>query len=323
MMSRLSELTGQLSGHAWTVGPKVWNTLTRPAPPESHFWSRETDRWQGQPVRVTGQYRRRDCDTLVVIVHGLGGCADSDYVVRAAIALEEAGLATLRLSLRGADRTGDDMYHGGLWHDVAGAVTDPLFEDYDRIFVIGFSLGGHIALRTAIELDAPRLQGVAAICSPLDLGAAQAEIDEPKRRMYREYILWELRHLYREVAERRPVPTPLKRVQMVRTLREWDALTVVPRFGFRDVDDYYETVSVAGDLEGLRRPALLVATEYDPLVLPSAVEAGLPVETDRFEVKWVRRGGHVFLPRNIDLGYAGRVGVIPQALTWLEQNSEP
>ncbi|MFB6372433.1 MAG: alpha/beta fold hydrolase [Bradymonadaceae bacterium] len=286
------------------MGPKLRNALFQREAPPSVAWRREVDRWRGDRVYVTGRYRhRRGTDTLVVVVHGLGGCADSDYAVDAARRVDRAGHACLRLELRGANRSGDDLYHGGLWEDVAAAVTAPKFQDFDRILVVGFSLGGHVALRTAIELDSPRLAGVAAVCSPLDLGAAQREIDSPAARPYRQYLLRELRQGYQAVVEHKPGPTPLERVEMIRTLREWDALTVVPRFDFDDVDDYYRRASVAGQLDDLRVPALLVAARNDPLVYSSAIEAGLPVHSEQFDLHWAERGGHVFLPKKLDLGY--------------------
>ena len=319
MLSLLSNLSSRAQGHLWTVGPKLRNTLFRQQPPPSVAWHREVDRWRGDPVHVTGRLRSRpDTDTLVIVVHGLGGCQDSDYCVDAANRIDEAGYASLRLALRGADRSGEDLYHGGLWGDVAAAVTDRDFDSFERIFVIGFSLGGHIALRCAIELDSPKLAGVAAVCSPLDLGEAQAEIDSPARRPYREYLLYELRDSYRALTERGPGPTPAARIDLVRTLREWDALTVVPRFGFHDVDDYYRTASVAGDLDGLNVPSLLVAARHDPLVFRSAIEAGLPADSDHFEIQWVDRGGHVFFPKQLDLGYGEKPGLVPQVLSWFD-----
>jgi hypothetical protein len=318
----LDSLTDRLSGHAWTIGPKL-RDLTNPAePPPSIGWHRRVDRLDDRPVHVTGRYRHRgDSKTLAILVHGLGGCADSGYVLRAARALDELGIATLRLSMRGADRSGEDIYHGGLTDDINAALTDPALAGYDRRFVIGFSLGGHIALRTAIDATDDRLTAAAAICSPLDLGAAQRGIDRPGQFVYREYLLRELRDGYRGLAERGAAPTPAERVARVRSLREWDALTVVPRFGFGDVDDYYRRASVAGDLGGLDRPALLVAARHDPMIGPSAIESGLSSASYRLTVRWSERGGHVFFPEKLDLGFGPRTGLIPQIMAWFERQT--
>jgi uncharacterized protein len=52
---------------------------------------------------------------------------------------------------------------------------------YRRIFLLGYSVGGHVALRAAIECKDPRLCAAAAICPPLDLNAATKAFDHPAR----------------------------------------------------------------------------------------------------------------------------------------------
>ncbi len=207
----------------------------------------------------------------MVVLHGLGGHAGSAYMVDAAIAVEQAGHACLRLCLRGSQQSGEDIYHAGLTADVHAALDHPAFADYERVWVIGYSLGGHVALRLGVEGAAGgRLAGVAAVCPPLDLAASQAWLDAPARKVYREYILRELRSIYEAVAARDRAPTPLEQVRRVRTLREWDAQTVVPRFGFADPDDYYTRMSVGPRLAHLQVPALIVAGRHDPMIPPTA-----------------------------------------------------
>lgn len=307
------------SGHAWTVGPKLGEWLRPPRPPRARPWRRRVGLRNGSPVCVTGQYRpRRDTDTLVVVVHGLGGCADSGYCAAAARAIDRSGYASLRLSLRGANRSGDDIYHGGLTDDLRAALTAPAFDRYSHKFILGYSLGGHLALRAALDLEISEFVAAAAVCSPLDLEAAQRNIDASGAGIYREYLLRELRHVYRAVARRGGEPTPLDRIRLVRSLREWDALTVVPRFGFSDVRDYYERSSVGGELDELERPALLVAARHDPLVPPAAIEPGLPAPSEPLTTRWIERGGHVYFPRTLRLGFDGPTGLVPQILGYFD-----
>ena len=67
----------------------------------------------------------------------------------------------------------------------------------------------------------------------------------------------------------------LARVLRVTRLREWDALTVVPRHGFASTEDYYARASVSGRWQALCAPALLVNTEHDPMVPASTVRPAL------------------------------------------------
>ena len=60
---------------------------------------------------------------------------------------------------------------------------------FERVLLFGYSLGGHLCLRFATEVRDPRLRAVAAVCSPLDLDASVAGIDQPSGWLYRRYVL--------------------------------------------------------------------------------------------------------------------------------------
>lgn len=229
-------------------------------------------------------------------------------------AARRRGFACLRLDLRGSDLEGEDLYHAALTDDIDAALSSPELEAYDRLYLAGFSLGGHMALRYATEDPHPRLRAVAAVCSPLELAPAQQEFDRPHRWIYRRYVLGRLRRLYRRVDARRDLNVPLSDVMAVRTIRKWDERTVVPRFGFRDADHYYREASVGPRLGSLQVPALLVAVAGDPMVPPRAIEPALQTAPERIRVRWLVSGGHMGFPRNLDLGFPGPRGFYDQLL---------
>ncbi len=245
-------------------------------------------------------------DELVVMLHGLGGDVDSHYMARGAIAAEEAGLACLRLNLRGADHNGDDFYHAGLTADVHAALASPALRGFRRIYLLGYSLGGHLALRFATEAGDPRVVRVAAVCAPLDLGRGQAAIDSPWALPYRRYLFARLVRLYAAVAARRAVPMPVAEVARLRRIRDYDERVVAPRHGFAGADDYYARASVAPRLAELRMPALLVNAEGDPMVGAGAVRPVLAGGVPGLEVRWMAGAGHVGFPRGLDLGLEAR-----------------
>lgn len=274
------------------------------------------------PVEITGRYTRRGGQTLVVLVHGLGGHAESAYMVDAAGAVDRAGLSCLRLCLRGAGGTGEDIYHAGLTEELHAALSHTDFRDYEHLVVIGFSLGGHVALRAAVEGGHRRLRAVGAVCPPLDLREVQRWLDAPARKIYRGYILRELRSMYARVARRGRAPTPMARIRPVRTLLEWDALTVVPRFGFDHPDDYYETMSVGPQLAEVQVPALIVAGRHDPMIPAHIAERFVEETPDMLQVCWVDDGGHVFFPHDVETGLSDEGALVAQMLQWFERRCQ-
>ena len=300
-------------GHLWTVAPYL---AGRVEPPDetSEAWETTVEDPDRGPIPLRGRLCRAGRgEVVVVLVHGLGGGFDSGYMRRAATAIERRGFATLRLGLRGSDRSGADFYHAGLTADLHAAVASPALRSFSRVFLVGFSLGGHMTLRYACEAGDARVQGVAAVCPPLDLAACQRHIDVARRWLYRTYLLSGLKEMYVEAARRGPVPTPLDRARRVRTLWDWDHLTVVPRFGFGSVDRYYETQSAGPRLADTRCATLVVAAEHDPMVPADSLRPYLGPVTARI----VRSGGHVGFPRDLHLGFGETPGLVPQLLSWL------
>jgi uncharacterized protein len=334
----------RLRAHLWTVWPRVRHSLRPLATPAEEPWKAVVDDPVMGPVRLSGRLRRAAAgQELVVMVHGLGGSIDSHYMVRGALAAEAAGLAYLRLNLRGADLSGDDFYHAGLTADLHAALASPELRRYERIYLLGYSLGGHLVLRFATEACDPRVVRVAAVCSPLDLGLSQQGIDRPGGWPYRRYLLPKLARVYAAFAARRPVSLPAAVVARLRKIRDFDERVVAPRHGFTGAADYYARASVAPRLAALRLPALLVNAECDPMVLADAVRPvldrpALDRPPERLEVRWLAEGGHVSFPRGLDLALepegrrtagdagprsagrgAGRLRVDDQVLAWLRR----
>jgi predicted alpha/beta-fold hydrolase len=326
----------RLGPHVWTVAPRLRHSVRPLEVPAAEPWQVVVEDPTIGPVTLSGLLRRCPASPpdgeLVVLLHGLGGTVQSHYMRRGAVAAEAAGLSCLRLHLRGADYSGEDFYHAGLTADVHAALASPELRDYRRIYLLGYSLGGHLALRFATEAGEPRVVRVAAVCAPLDLGRSQQAIDSPDRWLYRRYLLSNLARLYAAVAARRPVPVPVEEVARLRKLRDFDERVVAPRHGFAGAEDYYARASVAPRLGGLRLPALLVNSEGDPMLPARAVRPVLERPVPGLEVRWVADGGHVGFPAGVDLGLdvgegggadcqreggAGAGWVDDQVLAWL------
>lgn len=303
--------------HLWTLAPRLRHAV-RPRPnPGSTPWETVVEDPKLGPVRLTGRLRELPGDDLLVLVHGLGGSTDSHYMLKGAEAAEAAGLSCLRLHLRGADRRGEDFYHAGLTVDLHAALASLEAARFRRIYVLGYSLGGHVALRLATEPADPRLAAVAAVCSPIDLARSADEIDAPGLGLYRWYLLRSLADIYRQVAARRPVPYPVEKAGDIRFIREWDDKIVAPRHGFADASDYYARASVAPLLANLRVPALLLNSECDPMVPARAVRPALEGASPLLRVAWAR-GGHVAFPRALNAGLGEGIGQDAQVIGWLK-----
>ncbi len=302
-----------------TLAPR-W--MPRDAPPEAEDWFLDLEDPKLGRVRLTGRLRHEaGSSVLLVVVHGIGGCAEAGYAHKAAGAAARAGISCLRINQRGCDRRGEDFYHAGLSADLGRVLAAPELARYDSILLQGYSLGGHVVLRYATGVDVgqidPRVGGVAAICAPLDLALCNQAIDSPRLWPYRRYVLGNLMQIYSAVAKRQEVAVLVAEAGKIRTLREWDHRIVAPRWGFASAADYYRKASVAPHLGSITVPALLVVAQRDPMVPKRTLLPILEGTTHSLSVSWIEKGGHVTFPANFHLGVKAPAGLEAQTLGWL------
>lgn len=304
-------------GHAWTIGPHLGHLLRGRSVETFSRFSAVVDDPKG-PVVISGKlHEAPNSKTLLILLHGCGGTPDSYYCVQAARLFRERGVSVLRLAWRGADMSGEDFYHAGQTADLHAAVSEACKLGYRTIWVVGFSLGGHAVLRFASQSPDPHVRAIAAVCPVLDLPASSHAIDAPSRLLYRLYTLRGLTEMYARVAERGRAPTPLIEVARARTFRAYDALTVVPRYGFRDVDDYYESQSVKNVLKDIERPTLILSARNDPMVPSHIAEQALHKLSPATTFRWAERGGHCFFPLDLEFGEQAPRGIESQLHAWL------
>ena len=322
------------AGHLWTLVPNLRHRARPWRPPPGEAWSTTVQDAKIGAVTLRGALHRAGPDgtdgtdrtasrELVLLVHGLGGSIDSHYVVQAARAAAAAGIDSLRLALRGADRQGEDFYHAGLTVDLEAALASPALAAYEHLYVLGFSLGGHVTLCHALRPSDARLRAVASVCAPLDLAAGCSAIDHPRAAVYCGHVLAGLKEIYTAVARRREVPTPLASVRRLTTIRGWDRLAVVPRFGFVSVGDYHGSCSVGPRLGQVQVPALVLSATADPMIPAATVAPHVRELPTIVTHRWVARGGHVGFPAQLrlDLGLEqAPPGLAPQVLAWLRRH---
>ena len=137
----------------------------------------------------------------MVLVPGLTGCEASRYVLQLAGAWLASGAPVVRLNLRGSPpgrSVARGHYHMDRVRDLADACLavadlDPGIRDRG-IAIVGFSLGGALALRLASAPYLPAMvKTVVAVSAPLDLPAAADRIARPRNRLYERWLLARLR----------------------------------------------------------------------------------------------------------------------------------
>ncbi len=297
-------LTGLSSGHLQTIVASFRKPV---GPPPSKSWHVPVDNGDLLSCEVS---RPASFKKIAVLIHGLGGCHNSNYMVRMAKKLYDKNIMAVRVNLRGCG-SGATLsslpYHGGRSQDLL-AVVQALKSQHplQEIYVIGFSLGANIALKLAGELgnDASKLiKTTIGVCGPLDIGHTVHRMLQRKYSFYHNYFL----KLVRQQAK------PWLKAP-VQSMYEYDNQIIAPLWGFSGAEDYYKHSSSIHYLHNIQHPARVVFAEDDPFVSKDIIKAvhGKPVEL--FVTK---HGGH--------MGFLGNTAkehnfhwLDPLLLSWIE-----
>lgn len=211
----------------------------------------------------------------VVLVHGLEGSSESQYILGTANKAWRAGMNVVRMNMRncgGTERLGPTLYHSGMSADV-GAVLRTLIEQdgLRRVALAGFSMGGNLVLKLAGEFGRdgttpPQLVAVAGVSPAVDLGPSADALNERRNRLYEWNFVWHLRRSVERKAALFPELYDVARLSGIRSVRGFDDKVTAPYSGFRDADDYYTRSSASQFLQHVALPALIVYAADDPFI---------------------------------------------------------
>ncbi len=244
---------------------------------------------------VPDGWRRGDPSAL--LVHGLGGCARSPYMVRVASRLHRRGVRVVRMNLRGAGSgfgLSRSVYHAGRTDDLRRVVEWMAGRAPGSPFaLVGFSLGANLVLKLAAEATDDPLAGLDCVLAanpPIDLSACCRQMQLPGNRVYDRNFVRLLRkdiaRLHRVFPDLEPIRFP-KRM----SLYEFDNIYTAPRNGFADAEDYYRRSSAGPCIPRIEVPGLVIHSQDDPFI-PSEPFRTVPFPP-QLALELISSGGHL------------------------------
>src|SRR5580693_9318105 len=225
--------------------------------------------WQPEDVRASRP--------TAIIVHGLEGSSDSQYVVGNSNKLWRAGCNIVRMNMRNCGDTealSPTLYHSGLSNDVL-VVMNFFVEQYglQSMSLIGYSMGGNLVLKLAGELGtaAPvAFRSVIGVSPAVDLQTSADALHLPQNRLYELKFLHNLLRRFRRKAMLFPHAYDRNQAVGIRSLREFDNRITALYSGFTSADDYYNRAAAACVLDRIAVPTLILHALDDPFVRLSA-----------------------------------------------------
>jgi len=269
----------------------------------------------GVPVLCHCHWQKDRKTLTLIVVHGLEGSSESQYMLGIARNGLAAGMNVVRMNQRncgGMDHAAPTLYNSSRSADVAAVARNLVEHDGIPAFVlIGFSMGGNLVLKLAGEwgVNAPaEFRGVAAVCPAINLAAGADALHAPANRIYEYYFLLQLFKRFRRKVRLFPASFDASRLRGVKTLREFDDRVTAYYCDFTGADDYYARAAAANVVDRIAVPALVIHAANDPFIrlLP---ETRLKIVSNR-NITYIETedGGHCafFGERDGEIAYDGR-----------------
>jgi hypothetical protein len=233
---------------------------------------------------------------LAIISHGLEGNSHRVYVSGMALALSRAGWDVLAWNYRGCSGEPNRKlisYHSGFTEDLDWVVQRSA-KHYQKLALVGFSLGGNITAKYLGEKGADTPVHKAAVLSvPCDLAGSSEALTHWSARPYMARFMTSLRAKIRAKAELFPDDVRVDGLDDMRTFAEFDNAYTAPINGFRDAEDYWAQASCKQYLPAIKIPTLMVNAEDDPFLSPSCYPHAEAEGNPHLTLMTPRWGGHV------------------------------
>ncbi len=239
----------------------------------------------------------------VIILHGLEGSSESQYVIGNANKFWNAGCNVIRMNMRNCGggkyetaKLTPTLYHSGLSADVGRVMQFYIErERLERISLIGYSMGGNLILKLAGELgsDAPReLTSVIGVSPVVDLGPSADALHDLQNRIYERKFLRALLKRFRQKAAMFPRAFDPQMATGISSLRDFDNRITALYSGFQSADDYYHRAASARVVDRIAVPTLLIHACDDPFIRLTPDTRAIIASNPHITLLETEHGGH-------------------------------
>jgi len=238
--------------------------------------------------------------TIVIAIHGLEGSSQSKYIISVVNYLNTRDIDVAALNLRGC--SGEDnqnaySYNSGKTDDLELVVNYLVTHyNYKNIVLLGYSMGGNIALKYMGETSnmPSQLRGAVTLSVPCDLKGSSESLAKKTNSIYMKRFL----KLLKSKALLKKDKFPEYHLNEVAILSatnfsDFDNEVTAPLFGFKNAEDYWNKCSCKQFISDIKKPTLLINALDDSFLSQSCYPVREAQNNPMFMLEMPKYGGHV------------------------------
>lgn len=259
---------------------------------------------------------------LVVLLHGLTGNSDSQYIMGLQTALAKQGVQSVCMNFRGC--SGEPNLLPRSYHSGDSAELDYVLKTLQQRFperqlaAVGYSLGGNVLLKYQGETGKNSLlEKAVAVSVPFRLDYCAQQLDHGLSKLYRNRLIAQMHEqLYKKIYyfEQQGWNAKVRELKRLtqhgyqNTFEAFDHHITAQLHGFGSGRAYYRQCSSRYFLPNIGKPTLIIHSSDDPFMTPDTVPTSDELSSST-TLALTEKGGHV-----------GFIGGQPNRIQyWLEE----
>ena len=238
---------------------------------------------------------------IILLIHGLEGSSKSKYIHSTVDYLVSQNLNAVVYNLKGCSGEINKKltsYHSGETADL-NFVLNYLFSqlNYSKISLVGFSLGGNMALKYIAEKKEnypSYLNCVVAISAPCDLKSSSIELSKKSNRIYMKRFLKTLIQKATEKSLLFPEEKiNIEAIKASQNFADFDEHFTAVINGYKNAEDYWKKESSLPLLSQIKLPTYLITAENDPFLGTACYPKEIAKKNNFFHLEITKYGGHI------------------------------
>lgn len=256
-------------------------------------------------------WKKGGSKNLVLILPGLEGKSNSLYSRAVIRYFTKRGWDALGMNYRGCSGSKNRKlrgYHMGASDDVSFVVDHAInHHQYDNILLVGYSLGGNLALKYAGEMGKqlpPQVKSAVAFSAPMDIKASDERLNKWYNYQYLKWFMFPLNVKARQKMRQFPGKLNYKGFLFGKNFVYFDTHFTAPANGYSTVEEYWEKSSCLAHLPNVEIPVLVVSSLNDTFISKNCYPVELARNHKNIYLEMPKYGGHCgFIKRYFEQEY--------------------
>ncbi len=316
-------------GHSQTIFPSIFRKIEgehyvreRINTPDGDFLDLDFSKGLGindskiEPITPEYQTSKNEKQSIIILSHGLEGSSTRQYIMGMVKHFNAHGFDCLAWNFRSCSEELNQtkrFYHSGATEDLDIVVKHAISQGYQKIYLVGFSLGGNLTLKFLGEKGQnlyPEVQKAVVFSVPLHLSSASKTISW----LYDQRFIRSLNKKVLAKANRFPeFEINTSNISKIKNLKDFDDAYTSQLHGFKDAEDYYEQNSSLYFLDNINIKTLIINAKNDPFLSKECFPYEQAKHLEKVYLQTPEGGGHCgFYP----VDYQGVLWSEKRALEW-------